>query len=126
MGGVESVASGGYEVPKGQDQVVEAAGLCRAMAEELRASETPPGDPAVCARLEGTAARLEAMRNKFFVKMAPALRYTGACLSAAKEVKAALGGGDAAGGLDEKLASLEEAVKALEGKANAPGSVTVT
>ena len=113
-------------MPKGQDQVVEAARLCREMAEELRGSGTPLGDPAACARVEGIAARLEAMKNKFFVKMAPALRYTGACLSAAGEIQVALGRHDSSSDLDEKLAVLEEAVKALEGKANAPGSVTVT
>ena len=113
-------------MPKGQDQVVEAAALCRGAAEKLKPLAGDAVDPSASARLESLAARLEAMKDRFFVKMAPALRYTGACLSAATEVGAAVGAGVAASDLDERLTALEAAVKALEGKANAPGSVTIT
>ena len=112
-------------MPKGQDQVVEAAGLCRRAAEKLKASADNV-DPSACTRLESLAGRLEAMRDRFFVKMAPALRYTSACLSAASEIEAAIGREGAPSDLDERLTALDGAVKALEGKANAPGSVTIT
>jgi len=114
-------------VPKGQDQVVEAAGLCRTMAAEVEMLEAPAEEQAALrARLESLSARLEALQGKFFVKMAPALRYTGACLAAAKAVRTALVPGVPATSLVEPLTALESAVKALEDRANAPGSVTIT
>ncbi len=113
-------------MPKGQDQVTEAARLCRAMAAEVDCLAAADERTEARTRLEGLAGRLEALAGKFFVKMAPALRYTGACLAAAAEARAALVPGAPAAPLTEKLAALEAAVATLEGRASAPGSVTIT
>jgi hypothetical protein len=123
----ESVSVEVVKVPKGQDQVAEAAALCRAMAGEVAGLEGSAEEQAgLRAELEALGARLEALRNKFFVKMAPALRYTGACLAAATALKAAFAPGVAAGALGEPLAALEAAAKTLEDRAGAAGSMTIT
>jgi len=97
------------------------------MAAEVEMLEAPTEEQtALRARLESLGARLEALQGKFFVKMAPALRYTGACVAAAKAVRTALVPGVPAASLVEPLTALESAVKALEDRANAPGSVTIT
>jgi len=114
-------------MPKGQDQIAEAAALCRALAGEVEALAASPGEQAdLRARLEALGARLEALQGTFFVKMAPALRYVGACLAAAVALGEALVPGAAVAELGEKLAAVEAATKTLEDRASAAGSMTIT
>ena len=114
-------------MPKGQEEIARAATLCRKMAAEIEHLEaTPEGRAALGARLESAAQRLEALQGRFFVKMAPALRYTGACLAAAVEARAALVPDGPTEPLAGKLAALETAVQTLESRASGPGSVTIT
>ena len=114
-------------MPKGQEEIARAAMLCRTMVAEIEHLEsTPEGRAALVARIASAAEHLEALQGKFFVKMAPSLRYTGACLAAAVEAKAALVPSGPIEPLADKLTALEAAVQTLDNRASGPGSVTIT
>jgi len=109
-------------LPKGIDQVVEAARVCREAAAALKAS----GHAESGARAEGLAEQLEALKGKFFLRMGPAVRYTAACLDAARAVEAAVAAGEPAEALAAKLDALAAATTTLDERANAAGNMTIT
>lgn len=114
-------------MPKGQEQVTQAADLCRALADEVAGLAAPAGEWGQArAQLEDAADRLRAIQGRFFVKMAPALRFTAPCLAAAEEVRAALSSASGSETLAERLSALLAAIEALEERANAPGGMTIT
>jgi hypothetical protein len=114
-------------VPKGTDQVAEAAEVCRSALAALDGGSAPDDTRAALAgRLEAAVGRLEALQPKFFLRMAPSLRYTAACLDAARGVQAAVAEAAAEGELSSRLDALEAATATLESRANAAGNMTIT
>ena len=114
-------------MPKGVDQVAEAAAICRTITAELNG--LPAADTehqAFAAHSAALADRLEALKTKFFLRMGPAVRYTAACLAAAQAVHSAFAAGGPAEAVAAKLDALESATTTLEDRANAAGSMTIT
>jgi hypothetical protein len=108
-------------VPKGIDQVVEAAQLCRDAAAGLEDQSAE-----LRARVEALAERLESLRTKFFLRMGPAVRYSAACLEAAQSVREAIAAGETADALGAKVDALDAATTTLDDRANAAGNMTIT
>lgn len=114
-------------MPKGKDQVAEAAELCRAAAKRLDTLDAPADTLiGLRSRIETAAERLDGLQSKFFVRMAPAVRYTSGCLEAARAVEAALADGAPSEALAATLDALETATTTLEDRANAAGNMTIT
>lgn len=111
---------------KGQEQVAETAAICRELGLQIRAMSGDDEARGLSDRLEAQAVRLEGMKERLFVKMATSVRFTQACLGAAREIQSHLREQAGAPGLLSKVEALEATAGELEAKVMSPGGIIIT